>query len=79
MSKTVVLTLNSCKDCPFFKISDQYSSDSWDRMEDWHCTKSDRKIAGAVEWHEEKKIKIPDWCPISVGAIRDEKLNSVLK
>jgi len=23
-----------------------------------------RKIAGYVEWHEEDKIKIPDWCPL---------------
>lgn len=23
-----------------------------------------REIAGYVEWHEEKKIKIPDWCKL---------------
>jgi len=24
----------------------------------------EREIAGAVEWHQEKKIAVPDWCPI---------------
>ena len=35
-------------------------------MVDWVCTKTvpERKIAGAVEWHEENKIAVPDWCPI---------------
>ena len=23
-----------------------------------------RKIQGYVEWHEERKIKIPGWCPL---------------
>jgi hypothetical protein len=32
-------------------------------MEDWMCIKADKKIQGGVEWHEESKIKIPDWCP----------------
>ena len=35
-------------------------------MEDWMCTKSNKKIQGAVEWHEESKINIPDWCLIKV-------------
>jgi hypothetical protein len=64
----VVIELKSCKECPYFKTANQWSSDGWDRMEDWICTKmNDKKIQGAVEWHEESKIKIPDWCPILVN------------
>ena len=25
-----------------------------------------KKIRGYVEWHEEKKIQIPQWCPIKI-------------
>lgn len=59
----IVIEIKSCKECPHFKTANQWSSDGWDRMEDWMCTKADKKIQGGVEWHEESKIKIPDWCP----------------
>jgi hypothetical protein len=63
----ISLEITSCKDCPFFKTANQWSSDGWDRMEDWICKKDgDKKIQGSVEWHEESKIKIPDWCPIKI-------------
>ena len=59
------LPITHCKDCPFKKETNQWSSDGWDRMEDWVCEKAGgRKIQGAVEWHEINKIKIPDWCPL---------------
>jgi hypothetical protein len=59
------LPINHCKDCPFKDEINQWSSDGWDRMEDWVCKKADnRKIQGAVEWHEVSKIKVPDWCPL---------------
>jgi len=60
----VQIEINSCKECPNFKTMNQWSSDGWDKMEDWYCLKSEKKIQGCVEWHEEGKIKIPDWCPI---------------
>lgn len=61
------MELKSCKQCPKFKTGNQWSSDGWDRMEDWICTElNDRIISGSVEWHEEDKIKIPDWCPMRV-------------
>lgn len=59
----IVIDIKSCKDCPFFDTRNQWSSDGWDRMEDWYCKRAEKKIQGAVEWHEEKKIQIPDWCP----------------
>ncbi len=64
----IVLEINSCKERPNRVEKNPWSSDGWDRMIDWFCTKSvpERKIAGAVEWQEEKKIAVPDWCPISV-------------
>ena len=46
-------------------------------MEDWQCWHSKcqtkngpRKIQGSVEWHEESKILVPDWCPILVPCLR---------
>lgn len=64
----IALEINSCSKCPFFKTENHYSTDGFDAMEDWMCTKIEpkRKIQGGVEWHEESKIKIPEWCPISV-------------
>ena len=60
----IVIEIESCKKCPNFKTDNKCSSDGFDRMEDWICTKIDKKIQGAVEWHEEKKIEIPSWCPL---------------
>jgi hypothetical protein len=65
----VVLEFENCKGCPFFKTGNYWSSDGWDRMEDWICCHpevGEKKIAGSVEWHEEKKIKVPEWCPIAL-------------
>jgi hypothetical protein len=62
----ICIEIKSCKECPHFDTANHWSSDGWDRMEDWICTKDgkDRKIQGAVEWFEESKIAIPDWCPL---------------
>lgn len=61
----ITIEITSCKQCPYFETANRWSSDGWDRMEDWICTRTtpNQKIQGAVEWHEESKIKIPDWCP----------------
>lgn len=76
----IILEIETCLKCPYFKTGNQWSSDGWDRMEDWICTKMnpEKKIAGAVEWHEERKIKIPEWCPISLNAIRKKKLDNII-
>ncbi len=74
----VYLEIKKCSDCAFFKEGWPYSTDGWDRMVDWLCTNPKfkkakdkekkvvgyKKIAGGVEWHEENKIEIPDWCPL---------------
>lgn len=61
----VLLPIEHCRKCPNLEIGNFWSSDGWDRMEDWMCKAADlRVIQGAVEWHEESDIKIPDWCPL---------------
>lgn len=60
----IKIEINSCKECPFFKTGNHWSSDGWDRMEDWICTKNGNTIRHSVEWYEERKVEIPDWCPI---------------
>lgn len=65
MKKTkVTIEISSCKQCPFFRESSDYSLDGWDRGTDWSCgAKENKPIATFVEWHEAKKIEIPEWCP----------------
>ena len=82
----IAIEINTCKECPHFKTMNYWSSDDFDRMEDWCCTKHSENsmpirnkngdiistnnpgklIQGCVEWHEELKIKVPNWCPIKV-------------
>jgi hypothetical protein len=67
----IKLEIKNCRECPNFKTGNRWSSDGFDRMEDWLCTKCDgKKIQGAVEWHEESKIEIPEWCPILIPGLR---------
>lgn len=63
----VQLEFLTCQKCPFFEKGPVTSTDGFDRMEDWLCGKKKNKvISGGVEWHEEDKIPVPDWCPIRV-------------
>lgn len=64
----IALEITSCKSCPHFKTANPWSSDGWDKMEDWVCTKHtpEKTIEKSVEWHEESKIPVPDWCPIKI-------------
>jgi len=56
--------IDSCQECPNWKRARMYTSDSWEEAYDWFCKRrNDKKIAGYVEWHDVKDIKIPDWCP----------------
>ena len=60
----ITIEIKSCKECPHFQKENLWSSDGWDNMEDWVCTKDEIKtIQSAVEWWEEDKIEIPEWCP----------------
>jgi len=58
------MEIKSCQSCPFFEQERYYTEDSWEIAFNWFCTKNEKKkIAGYVEWHEESKVKIPEWCP----------------
>lgn len=65
----IKIDIKSCRECPYFKTGNQWSSDGWDRMEDWICTKSEpeRIISKSVEWHKENKIGVPEWCPCKIN------------
>lgn len=60
----IIIEIDNCKQCPYFKTDNRWSSDGFDEMVDWICSKKNEKIQGSVEWHEESEIQIPDWCPI---------------
>jgi len=60
----IEIEIENCKGCPHFEEKRMYTADSWEMAFDWFCKKEDgKKISGYVEWYDEKKIKIPDWCP----------------
>jgi len=66
------IEITNCRDCPHKIETNHYSTDGFDRMVDWECSLIElgegncKKIQGAVEWHEEKRIKVPKWCPLRV-------------
>jgi hypothetical protein len=68
----ITLEIKTCKECPFFEEKRMYTSDSFERPFNWFCTKKEdelgdpMEIAGYVEWHEEKGIEVPKWCPIKI-------------
>jgi hypothetical protein len=63
----IILDIKTCKECPFFEQERMYTADSFEEPFDWFCKKmNNRKIRGYVEWHEEKDVPIPDWCPVKV-------------
>jgi hypothetical protein len=67
MNKVIIkLEITSCKECPHFDTKNQWSSDGWDRMEDWFCNKVKKTIASSVEWHEESRIEVPEFCPCKI-------------
>ena len=63
----ISIDVATCKDCPFHEAKRHYTADSFEYAHDWLCKKAHgKKIAGYVEWHEEKKVEIPEWCPAKV-------------
>ena len=58
------LEMTNCNQCPFLGRYD-YSTDGWDRVEDWTCKKENKKIASCVDWHQTSKVEIPEWCPLT--------------
>jgi hypothetical protein len=66
---------NCKKDCSFWKEGKFVCTDDFDGGHDWICTggKKEKIIAGFVEWHEEKKIEVPDWCPKKMKTSKRKK------
>lgn len=63
----IEIEIKNCKECPYFKMQRHYTSDSFENVFDWYCTKKGgKKIAGYVEWSEDGNVEIPDWCPCAV-------------
>jgi hypothetical protein len=63
----ICIEIKNCKECPYFKIERMHTAGSFEHAMNWFCGKeNNKKIQGYVEFHEESKIKIPEWCPISI-------------
>lgn len=62
----IQLTIKNCQECPFFQKERNYTGDSFETEFKWTCNKKKRIIRHSVEWNEESRVKIPDWCPIKV-------------
>lgn len=59
----IKIKIKNCEQCPFLKKERHYTSDSFEHAFNWFCEKKkNKKIAGYIDWHEEKNVKIPDWC-----------------
>lgn len=57
----IKLEIESCEKCPFKTVTRNYSTDGWDRVEDWKCNKVDKDIRKMIDTFE--KVEIPKWCP----------------
>ena len=53
--ESIIIGIKRCKECPHFKTGNQWSSDGWDRMEDWICGKENKKIQDS--WWELRKMR----------------------
>jgi hypothetical protein len=62
----ILLDIKNCSECPFVRMKKVYTSDSWENVEEWSCSKTDdfKVITSYHEWND--KEKVPDWCPILV-------------
>jgi hypothetical protein len=68
MGVKIIYEIKTCQECPFLEQERYYSPDSFEAPSyDWYCKKSlHKRIRGYVEWHEENKIPIPEWCELRV-------------
>ena len=60
------IKLKNCIGCPYLETNRQYTADSFETCFKWTCKKSDKVIANYVDWNEDDRIKIPEWCEILV-------------
>ena len=79
MTKTKQLTIEikTCDDCPHVYKGPDYSTDGFDRGEDWFCgAMNKRKLAGFVERPREYPTP-PDWCPLPKPGEEIENRNRI--
>lgn len=67
----IILDIQSCKQCPFCKITRHYTRDSWEELSDWTCGKVDKSIEQQVNWNETPEV--PIWCPSSIKNYETKK------
>jgi hypothetical protein len=75
----IIIDIKNCKECPFFEQERMYTADSFEEPYNWFCKKGGgkKKIQGYVEWHEESKVPIPDWCPCLPEHVSAEKIKQI--
>jgi hypothetical protein len=62
------IKVKNCKQCPNFEEERMYTEDSFEEPWNWFCKAMEKKkIRGYVEWHEESKVPIPEWCPAKIS------------
>jgi hypothetical protein len=73
----IILDIKTCRECSNIDVIRGYiSPDSFEAPNyDWFCKVNGEKIRGYVEWHEENKIPIPEWCPILLKKTNQKKTN----
>lgn len=60
----IQIEIKDCSECPFHTSERVYTSDSFEMIFKWTCTKANRIIAGYVDTWD--KVKIPEWCPSNI-------------
>jgi len=61
----IVIEIHNCIKCPFISIITK--SNEWNHVSTWTCGKNNTLIEDNIEWYEENKIKVPEWCPIKIN------------
>jgi len=63
--QSIKLKVKTCQQCPFFLSERAYTADSFEMCFNWFCNKEEKKkIRSYVDWNEEDKVPIPEWCPV---------------
>lgn len=61
----IEIEIKNCKECPNLDSKKVYTPDSFDDVSQWTCNINGKSICNYIEWHEESKIDIPNWCHIN--------------
>lgn len=67
----IQIDVKNCGECPHFESERIYTSDSFDMLFKWTCTKAKRVITGCHDTWD--KTPIPDWCPCKINDNKKKK------